>query len=442
MSKLKPRDYLLSIQHLFAMFGSTILVPLATGLNPSLALFTAGVGTLIFHICTKCKVPVFLGSSFSFMPALIAIIKENGAVHPDQIPYAQGGIIVAGLVYLLFALLVYLIGVDRVKKLFPPVVTGPVIVVIGVGLSSTAINDCTGTADLSQGIDGAAGLNIGIALFTLVMVVVFSIFAKGFFKLVPILLGIASGYLLCVILHFTGVFTMDFSAIQDSPWFNIPFVTVDGDGVPFGSIPKFDAGVILSIAPIALVTFMEHIGDITTNSAVVGKDFLKDPGLHRTLLGDGLATLFAGLLGGPPNTTYSENTGVLATTKNYNPLLLRIAAVFAIILGLFGKFGAVLQTIPGPVKGGVEVVLFGMIAAIGIRTLAEANLDFTNSRNLIIVALILVFGLGIGAIGGIVVHIGSVSLTISGLFVAVIVGTIANAALPLRSDVETSVKKP
>lgn len=442
MSKLKPRDYLLSIQHLFAMFGSTILVPLATGLNPSLALFTAGVGTLIFHICTKCKVPVFLGSSFSFMPALIAIIKENGAVHPDQIPYAQGGIIVAGLVYLVFALLVYLIGVDRVKKLFPPVVTGPVIVVIGVGLSSTAINDCTGTADLSQGIDGAAGLNIGIALFTLVMVVVFSIFAKGFFKLVPILLGIASGYLLCVILHFTGVFTMDFSAIQNSPWFNIPFATVDGDGVPFGSIPKFDAGVILSIAPIALVTFMEHIGDITTNSAVVGKDFLKDPGLHRTLLGDGLATLFAGLLGGPPNTTYSENTGVLATTKNYNPLLLRIAAVFAIILGLFGKFGAVLQTIPGPVKGGVEVVLFGMIAAIGIRTLAEANLDFTNSRNLIIVALILVFGLGIGAIGGIVIHIGSVSLTISGLFVAVIVGTIANAALPLRSDVETSVKKP
>ncbi len=187
---------------------------------------------------------------------------------------------------------------------------------------------------------------------------------------------------------------------------------------------------------------MEHIGDITTNSAVVGKDFLKDPGLHRTLLGDGLATLFAGLLGGPPNTTYSENTGVLATTKNYNPLLLRIAAVFAIILGLFGKFGAVLQTIPGPVKGGVEVVLFGMIAAIGIRTLAEANLDFTNSRNLIIVALILVFGLGIGAIGGIVIHIGSVSLTISGLFVAVIVGTIANAALPLRSDVEISVKKP
>ena len=444
MTKLKPRDYLLSVQHLFAMFGSTILVPLATGLNPSLALFTAGAGTLIFHLCTKFKVPVFLGSSFSFMPALIAIIKEGGAVHPEQIPYAQGGIIAAGLVYLVFALIVYLVGVDRIKKLFPPVVTGPVIVVIGVGLSSTAINDCTGSADLSQGVDGATGLHIGIALFTLAMVVVFSIFAKGFFKLVPILLGIASGYLLCVILHFAGVFTMDFSAIQNSPWINIPFVTVDGDGVPFGSIPKFDAGVILSIAPIALVTFMEHIGDITTNSAVVGKDFLKDPGLHRTLLGDGLATLFAGLLGGPPNTTYSENTGVLATTKNYNPLLLRLAAVFAILLGLFGKFGAVLQTIPAPVKGGVEVVLFGMIAAIGIRTLAEANLDFTNSRNLIIVALILVFGLGIGAIGGIVVHVGAVSLTISGLFVAVIVGTIANAVLPLRSDTEpeTQAGKP
>lgn len=436
MSKLKPRDFLLSIQHLFAMFGATILVPLATGLNPSLALFTAGIGTLIFHLCTKFKVPVFLGSSFSFMPALIAVVKENGVTQPDQIPYAQGGIIAAGLVYLVFALIVYLAGVDRIKKLFPPVVTGPVIVVIGVGLSSTAINDCTGSADLSQGVDGATGLNIGIALFTLVMVVVFSIFAKGFFKLVPILLGIASGYLLCVVLHFAGVFPMDFSPIQNSPWFNIPFFTVDGNGVPFGSIPKLDAGVILSIAPIALVTLMEHIGDITTNSAVVGKDFLRDPGLHRTLLGDGLATLFAGLLGGPPNTTYSENTGVLATTKNYNPLLLRITAVFAIILGLFGKFGAVLQTIPSPVKGGVEIVLFGMIAAIGIRTLAEANLDFTNSRNLIIVALILVFGLGIGAIGGIVIHIGSVSLTISGLFVAVVVGIIANAALPMHGDNE------
>ncbi len=432
MTKLKPRDYLLSVQHLFAMFGATILVPLTTGLNPSLALFTAGVGTLIFHLCTKFQVPVFLGSSFSFMPAIIAVIQENEVLHPERIPYVQGGIIAAGVLYLIFAFIVYLVGVDRIKKIFPPVVTGPVIVVIGVGLSSTAINDCTGWADLSHGVSAQAGLNIAIALFTLVMVVVFSIFAKGFFKLVPILLGIACGYLLCVILHFTGAFTMDFSPIQNSPWFNIPFVSKDGNGVMFGSLPQFDLGVILSIAPIALVTFMEHIGDITTNSAVVGKDFLKDPGLHRTLLGDGLATLFAGLLGGPPNTTYSENTGVLATTKNYNPLLLRVTALFAILLGLIGKFGAVLQTIPGPVKGGVEIVLFGMIAAIGIRTLAEAKLDFTNSRNLIIVALILVFGLGIGAIGGIVIQVGSVSLTISGLFVAVIVGSIANAVLPAQ----------
>ena len=434
MSKLKARDYLLSVQHLFAMFGATVLVPLTTGLNPSLALFTAGVGTLIFHLCTKFKVPVFLGSSFSFMPALMAIVRHNEAINPDQVPYAQGGVILAGLVYMIFSLVVYLVGVDKIKRMFPPVVTGPVIVVIGVGLSSTAINDCTGWVDLSKGVDGATGLNILIALFTLAMVVVFSIFAKGFFKLVPILLGIASGYLLCVILHLTGAYTMDFSAFQNSAWINIPFVTKDANGVPFGSLPKFDLGVILSIAPIALVTLMEHIGDITTNSAVVGKDFLRDPGLHRTLLGDGLATVFAGLLGGPPNTTYSENTGVLATTKNYNPLLLRITAVFAILLGLFGKFGAVLQTIPGPVKGGVEIVLFGMIAAIGIRTLAEANLDFTNSRNLIIVALILVFGLGIGGLGGIVLHIGSVSLNISGLFVAVVVGTIANAVLPLRKD--------
>ena len=438
MAKLRSRDYLMSVQHLFAMFGATILVPLSTGMNPSLALFSAGTGTLIFHLCTKCKVPVFLGSSFSFMPALIAIIKENGTVDPSKIPLAQGGIIVAGLVYLIFSLIAYLVGAERIQKIFPPVVTGPVVVVIGVGLSSTAIKDCT-TWDaslLANGItiNSDVALNLGIAFFTLIMVVIFNVFAKGFFKLVPILLGIASGYLLCVVLNLFGIYPMDFSPIRDAAWINIPFVTTSPDGVPFGSLPQFDWGVILSIAPIALVTFMEHIGDITTNSAVVGKNFMKDPGLHRTLLGDGLATIFAGLIGGPPNTTYSENTGVLATTKNYNPLLLRITACFAIFLGLFGKFGAVLQTIPGPVKGGVEVVLFGMIASIGIRTLAEANLNFTHSRNLIIVSLILVFGLGIGGLGGIVLNIGATTLTISGLFVAVVVGVLANLILPDKED--------
>lgn len=439
MTKFKARDYLLSVQHLFAMFGATILVPLLTGLNPATALFTAGVGTLIFHLVTKLKVPVFLGSSFAFLPALIAVIKDgDNNVVVGNIPIAQGGIVFAGLVYFALALIVYFVGPDKIKKLFPPVVTGPVIIVIGIGLSATAIKDAMGNPNFVFGsgvlLTGKIGLNLCIAMFTLLVVIGFTMFAKGFFKLIPILFGIASGYVLCVILNLLGVFTMDFSAISNADWINIPFVSKDMNGASFFSLPQFDLGVILSIAPIALVTFVEHIGDITTNGAVVGKDFVKDPGLHRTLLGDGLATLFAGLLGGPPNTTYSENTGVLAATKNYNPALLRLTAVFAIILALFGKFGAVLQTIPDPVKGGVEIILFGMIAAIGARTLSDANLDFTHSRNLLIVGLILVLGLGIGGIGGFTITIGSISLSLTGLFVAVVIGVIANAILPKEED--------
>lgn len=438
MEKLKPRDYLLSVQHLFAMFGATVLVPLITGMNPSVALFTAGAGTLIFHLCTKFKVPVFLGSSFAFLSAL-SLYAADGTIIEGRLGKVQGGIIAAGCIYLIFALIAYFIGADRIKKVFPPVVTGPVIVVIGIGLSSTAIKDCLNDSAFAGTLNSQHAMCLGIALFTLAVVIACTIFAKGFFNIVPILIGIAAGYLLCVILWLCGVFTMDFSAIANASWINIPFRSLDGNGVPFMSLPTFDWGTILSIAPIAIVTFMEHIGDITTNGAVVGKDFLADPGLHRTLLGDGLATIFAGLLGGPPNTTYSENTGVLATTKNYNPKLLRVTAVFAIILGLFGKFGAVLQTIPGPVKGGVELMLFGMIAAIGIRTLAEANLDFTYSRNLIIVALILVLGLGINEIGGLTIMFGEQAFKISGLFVAVIVGVLANLILPNKQD-KVSVK--
>ena len=433
-SKFTTKDYLLSIQHLFAMFGATVLVPLLTGLNPSLALFSAGVGTLIFHLCTKFKVPVFLGSSFAFLAAITAIVRPDGAVVPENVPLAQGGIIFAGLIYLIFALIAYFIGVEKIKKVFPPVVTGPVIVVIGINLAGTAIGDATGNLGLADGLTGEVALNLGIALFTLFVVIAASIFAKGFFKLVPILIGIFCGYLLCVILSFAGIFHMDYSAIANAAWLNIPFKTLDVNGVPFMSLPKFAMGPILSIAPIALVTFMEHIGDVTTNSTVVGKDFLKDPGLHRTLMGDGLATLFAGLVGGPANTTYSENTGVLATTKNYNPRLLRLTAVFAIILGLFGKVGAILQTIPGPVKGGVEVMLFGMIAAVGIRSLAEADLDFTHSRNLTIVGPILVFGLGFAQLGGLTIHFSTFSLNISGLFIAVVIGVLMNAILPNTPD--------
>ena len=433
--KFTTKDYLLSVQHLFAMFGATVLVPLITGLNPSLALFTAGVGTLIFHLCTKGIVPVFLGSSFAFLGALTTIIRPEGNIVVENVALAQGGIVVAGIIYLLFALMAYLIGAERLRKIFPAVVTGPVIIVIGINLASVAINDSMNNLSLAEGLTKEIAINLGIALFTLFVVIVCSIFAHGFFKLVPILIGILSGYILCVILSAMNLYKMDYSAIINAPWINIPFSSVDSNGVLFMSLPRFEMGAILSIAPIALVTFMEHIGDITTSSTVVGKDFIKNPGLHRTLIGDGLATAFAGLIGGPSNTTYSENTGVLATTKNYNPALLRLTAVFAIVLGLFGKIGAVLQTIPGPVKGGIEVMLFGMIAVVGVRSLAESNLDFTHSRNLTVVGLILVFGLGFSQIGGININLSGITLNISGLFIAVIIGVIMNLILPDVDDV-------
>lgn len=420
MEKITGKDLALGIQHLFAMFGATILVPLLTGLNPATALVSAGIGTLIFHLCTKFQVPVFQGSSFAYLGAIGAIVASYG------IPYAQGGIMVAGLIYLVIAACAFFAGPDRIKRIFPPVVTGPVIVVIGLSLVSTAVNDAM-NVDLS----GNALISMAIAVFTLAVVIICTIFARGFFKLVPILIGLASGYLLCVILSFCGVLTMNYTPIIDAHWINIPYYT---EG--FFTLPKFSLTAIIAIAPIAIVTCMEHLGDITTNGAVVGKDFFKKPGLHRTLLGDGLATIFAGFIGGPANTTYSENTGVLATTKNYNPRLLRIAAVIAIILGIFGKFGAVLQTIPTPVRGGVEFMLFGMISAVGIRTLAEAKLDFTHSRNLIIVALILSIGTGFSVTGGLPVVIGSIEMTISGLFLAVVIGVLLNLILPERLEKE------
>ncbi|WP_458861980.1 uracil-xanthine permease family protein [Acidaminobacterium chupaoyuni] len=403
--KLNAKNLLLGLQHLFAMFGATVLVPAATGLNPSVALFTAGLGTIAFHLITKKKVPVFLGSSFAFVAALQTIIKSQG------IPAAQGGIIMAGAIYLVLSLMCYILGVDTIKKLFPPVVTGPVIIVIGLSLSGFAIS--------------LASAQWVIALLVLFTAIIVSIFFKGFFKLVPTLIGMSVGYIATIIYDLCiaapDARFIDFSKIASAPWVSPFWNFTDGS---FFTIPQFSWSAIVMIAPIALVTFMEHVGDITTNGAVVGKDFLKDPGLHRTLLGDGLATMIAGVFGGPPNTTYSENTGVLAVTKIYDPALLRLTAVFAVFLGLFGKFGAVLQTLPDPVLGGVCILLYGMISAVGIRTLAEANLDFSNSRNLIIVAVILVLGLGLS--NGIAIG----SLTLSGNFVAVLAGVLLNAILP------------
>jgi uracil permease len=398
------KSYILGLQHLFAMFGATVLVPALTGLHPAVALFTAGVGTLVFHYITGKKVPVFLGSSFAFIGAIQLVVKNYG------IPAAQGGIMAAGLVYVILSGLVALIGVEKIRSFFPPVVTGPIIMVIGLTLSPVAV-------DMASG-------NWYIAVFVLLVVIVVTVFDKGFFKLVPILIGIASGYILTLILDYlklTGEKPLiNTQAIVDADWFNFMSI-LRGE---FFTLPAFNLTAISLIAPIAIVTFMEHIGDITTNGAVVGKDFFKDPGLHRTLLGDGLATFVAGCFGGPANTTYSENTGVLAVTKVYDPKILRIAAVYAIILSLVGKLGAILQTIPVPVMGGVSLILFGMIASIGMRTISEAELDFTHSRNLIIVSLILVVGLGVGDIAI------TETFKVSGLFLAALVGIIANKLLP------------
>lgn len=410
---LTGKNILLGFQHLFAMFGATVLVPIITGLNPSMALIGAGLGTLLFHFITGHKVPVFLGSSFAFLGVVAAVIAGD----PANIPLAQGGIMAAGLVYVVIALLVKLVGTERVVSFFPPVVTGPVIVVIGLTLAPTALTNAGLIVPAGQSINW---LTVSVALFSLAVVIVCTIFLKGFFKLVPILMGFAAGYVLCLILDLTiDTHYIDFSAISNAAWVNIPYVTPN-----FFTLPKFDLGVILSIAPVAIVTFMEHIGDITINGSVVGRNFFRDPGLHRTVLGDGIATLMAGFIGAPPNTTYGENTAVLATTGNYNTNILKLAAVFAIILGFLGKPGAIIMTIPTPVLGGVSILLYGMIASIGMRTLAESQLDFSHSRNLIIVALILVIGLGLS--GGIAVG----GFILSGLFLAVLVGALANKILP------------
>ena len=372
---------LLGIQHVFAMFGATVLVPMLTGMSPAVALFCAGVGTWIFHLCTGRKVPTFLGSSFAFIAAIqgaAQICSDNAEIGTDAylaaLPYATGGIIVAGALYLVLALLVRLVGAERVRSFFPPIVTGPVVTIIGLMLAPSAINNITtqiGTVNV--------GLNWLVAAVAVAAIFVTSLFAKGLFKLVPILIGIIVGYVAAIC---CGM--VDFTTIAQAPWLDLP---------PF-FLPKFDMRAIGLVAPIAIVTFVEHIGDVTASSAVVGKDFIKDPGLHRTLMGDGLATMFAGLVGGPANTTYSENTGVLAATKNYNPLTLEIAACFAILISFLGKFAALITSMPGPVIGGVSIVLYGMIAAVGLRTLVENQVDFTKTRNLLIAAVMLVLGLG------------------------------------------------
>lgn len=385
------KQLILGIQHVFAMFGATVLMPALTGMDPSVALLAAGLGTLIFHAVTGGIVPVFLGSSFAFIGAIKTVAGEDGS----GLSAALGGIICAGLVYLIMSLIAKMGGAQLMKRLFPAVVTGPVIMVIGLSLAPVGVS--------------MASTDWLLATVAILSIISVSCFMKGFFRLVPILIGIFVGYAVAAAMG-----KVDYSPIQGS---SSLFIGADNF-----LRPTFQLNAILAIMPIAIVSVMEHIGDITTNGAVVSKDFLKKPGLHHTLLGDGLATMFSGFIGGPPNTTYSENTGVLAVTKNYNPAVIRIAAVVAILLGIFSPIGAFLRTIPIAVMGGVSFILFGMIASVGIRTIANAQLDFNRSRNLIIVALILVCGLG-----GVKLPIGNV--TIEGIGLAALVGMIANLLL-------------
>jgi len=381
--------FILGLQHTLAMFGATVLVPLLTGLHPSVSLLTAGLGTLLFHLVTGGKVPVFLGSSFAFIAVIQAVAKTEG------LEYATGGIVIAGLVYLVLAGLVWLFGIDRIRSFFPPVVTGPMIMVIGLTLSPVAIS--------------MSSSHWPVAIITLLAVMATSVYAKGFLKLLPIVSGVVVGFVAAIAFG-----KVDWTPLIDAPFFALPPLM----------LPKFSMSAIAMIAPLGLVTMVEHIGDISTNGAVIGKDLIRDPGLHRTLIGDGLATSLAGLLGGPANTTYSENTGVLAVTKVYDPGIIRIAAGFAIVMAFIAKLGALLQVLPDSVKGGISIILFGMITSVGIRTVVDAKVDFTNSRNLVIAAVILVMGLG-----GAAIPINE-SLQVGGMALAALVGIILNKLMP------------
>ena len=403
-----PRLLILGAQHMFAMFGATVLVPLLTGLSVSTTLLCAGLGTLLFHIICKGKVPAFLGSSFAYLGGF-AIVSNDGA-NPENLPYACAAVAFSGLLYVLVSGLISVFGIRRIMRFFPPVVTGPIIISIGLILAPSAISNCQS--------------NWLLAFVALATVIVCNIWGKGMVKILPILIGVLVSYAVALV---TGA--VDFAAIGEASWIGFPIhkeamglFSIDGS-------EKF-ISALFTIMPIAIATMMEHIGDIAAISATTGRNYIRDPGLNRTLMGDGLATAMAGLLGGPANTTYGENTGVLALTKIYDPLVIRIAAVFACILSFCPKFEAVINTIPSGIVGGISFVLYGMISAIGVRNVVENQVDFTNSRNLIIAAVILVCALGFNSVGGITFGIGGVSITLSGLAIAALAGILLNAILP------------
>ncbi|WP_195264899.1 uracil-xanthine permease family protein [Clostridium sp. 1001275B_160808_H3] len=396
----------LGLQHLIAMFGATVLVPIITGLDPSVALFSAGIGTIIFHLCTKGKVPVFLGSSFAFIPVIGAVATQYG-----DLRYAQGGMFVAGLIYALVSFIVKKIGVSKIRSILPAQVVGPMIVVIGVNLIPTAL-DMAGVNSFIAGKAGS-GKELIIAIITLGLASCIKRFTKGFISQLSIIIAVIVGYTLSLVLG-----QVDITAIQNASFIAVPKFT----------LPKFDSGAIMIVVPVILAVFMEHIGDITTNGTIVGKNFIEDPGLNRTLLGDGLATMTASLIGGPANTTYGENTGVLAITKNYDPSILRLTAVFAIILSFIDKFGAVIRTIPSSVMGGISIMLFSMIALVGVNTVRNEGVKF-NIKNIIVIITIIFIGLsGLFMPKAIGINITD-TVSISGLSLSALVGVTLNIIL-------------
>lgn len=428
-----PKMLLLGLQHMFAMFGATILVPILVngyfegeGLSIQVTLFCAGVGTLFFHVCSKLKVPAFLGSSFAFLGGFASVAALDTGKYADmtmgeKLPYACGGIVVAGLLYVVLALIIKAVGIKRVMRFLPPVVTGPMIVCIGLSLAPSAISN--------------ASTNWILALIALAVVVVFNIWGKGMLRILPILLGVVISYIVAIIFQTVGMTNPDGSAILN--FSGVASASIIG--LPPFQLCKFDLTAILVMAPIAIATMMEHIGDVSAISATVGENFIEEPGLHRTLIGDGIATAFAGIIGGPANTTYGENTGVLELSHVYDPSVVRLAAVYAIVLSAFPKVAEIIGSLPASIIGGISFILYGMISAIGVRNVVENHVDFKKSRNLIIAAVIMVCGLGFT--NGITFMIGSTSVTLTSLAIAAIAGIILNAILPGKDyEFETSEK--
>ena len=424
----RTKMFILGVQHMFAMFGATVLVPALTGLSVSATLLFAGLGTLLFHFLTKRKVPAFLGSSFAFIGGYQAIApmiaNEDGSLssNTEMLPYACFGVVLAGLLYVVLAALFKVFGTKAVMRYFPPIVTGPIIICIGLTLSSTAITNCRS--------------NWAIALVAIAIVVVCNIWGKGMVKIIPILLGVVGSYGVAAVCQAAGMEVMDPAKVQallDAPWIGLPFRFED---TLFGlfSRPNVDSGMLLTsavtIMPLALATMVEHIGGICAISSTCERNFLQDPGLHRTLLGDGMATSLAALFGAPANTTYGENTGVLALSRVYDPRVIRIAAGLAILLSFSPKFAALVSAMPTATMGGVSMVLYGMISAVGVRNIVENQVDFTNSRNVIIAAIIMVLAIGVNYSGAVTFSVGSIEVSLSGLAVAAIAGIALNAVLP------------